>query len=858
MAKNEADKSLGTNLLGLRALESLKLPPAGAGLKEHPFSRRVDARYVFLDPPRLDGMNQLVQALVRGESVGCVLGGRGLGKTAFLSRLAIELLTSSSARVLANADAAGTPMEKIILAREAFEAPKRSKLMHYKRPNVGPAPMPTLKGSVLLLDDAGTLSDFAWQQLREWRRSYVSGDAQLQVVLSATDLASVQDRAFDEPWPNDAVTCTLQPFDPDDAEALIGHRVHTAGAHVGAVFTAPAIAQICELGAGEPRRIVDLCRQTLDRADEAFQAPYGTDAVNGAAEQLSTPDQADESKWAGALDPEKRSQATALVPVHQSDADVKERSRSRRVISRRAGYALAFMALAAGGVFLADSMESWLPNESESRSAAESPQDGARAAATRIAEAPDSTPPPATPAMPPVTSAAATPAELPRTGTPSAAAPATDFPEAAGSEAPARMSPTPESQTETAALPGPEMAGISAIEQPSSATEPTDVPRPAPADGDSEAGGRADPDSDLPERDPAATADPEDAAATEFSDREPTRIETAQSSNPPFETIVTSAGPKAPEPAAGNAPANAASSFARGSESAPETEAKADDELRAQNAAAEQETAPQAANEAFTKPPAAAAQSAGEDQSSADREAADAERERQTEAEDASADVDSPAAEPTPEAQDRASAMKPEAEADAADTGQPQAAAGSAPESEAATAPVSDRTFEPVPALPRAEPGSRSREPVVLTVPPRDEVTMDQPAGQGTPAPADGARVSAADKAQAERLLQRGDELLQLGDLASARLLYRAAADKGSADAAAQMGLTFDPAFFEQTEVQGTRADPRRALLWYRRARDMGSTEVQARLDRLLVLIKLNAESGDPKAQRLLENEGNQ
>jgi capsular polysaccharide biosynthesis protein len=94
-------------------------------------------------------------------------------------------------------------------------------------------------------------------------------------------------------------------------------------------------------------------------------------------------------------------------------------------------------------------------------------------------------------------------------------------------------------------------------------------------------------------------------------------------------------------------------------------------------------------------------------------------------------------------------------------------------------------------------------------------------------------RLSAADSAA---LVARGDALLGLRDVASARLFYERAAEMGDGRAALRMGETFDPAFLDRAGIRGTQGDHREALLWYRRAHDLGDAEA----DRLLKTLVLH------------------
>jgi TPR repeat protein len=75
-------------------------------------------------------------------------------------------------------------------------------------------------------------------------------------------------------------------------------------------------------------------------------------------------------------------------------------------------------------------------------------------------------------------------------------------------------------------------------------------------------------------------------------------------------------------------------------------------------------------------------------------------------------------------------------------------------------------------------------------------------------------------------LLEQGNRLFAVGNIASARLFYERAADSGDGQAALRLGETYDPAFLQRTQlrVAGNRA---LAVYWYRRARELGTSEAE-------------------------------
>jgi hypothetical protein len=82
-------------------------------------------------------------------------------------------------------------------------------------------------------------------------------------------------------------------------------------------------------------------------------------------------------------------------------------------------------------------------------------------------------------------------------------------------------------------------------------------------------------------------------------------------------------------------------------------------------------------------------------------------------------------------------------------------------------------------------------------------------------------------------LMRRGEDFLKNGDIASARLILRRAANAGHAQAALALGVTFDPRFLAEQGVLGFAPDVGQARAWYERAAELGSSEAQRRLDRL-------------------------
>lgn len=86
-----------------------------------------------------------------------------------------------------------------------------------------------------------------------------------------------------------------------------------------------------------------------------------------------------------------------------------------------------------------------------------------------------------------------------------------------------------------------------------------------------------------------------------------------------------------------------------------------------------------------------------------------------------------------------------------------------------------------------------------------------------------------ADPVEIAKLMERGDSLFSEGDIASARLVYRHAVDKGSVAAAYKLGRSWDPEHVEAKALGGIKPDHERALEWYRHAAAGGHDQAAER-----------------------------
>jgi hypothetical protein len=89
------------------------------------------------------------------------------------------------------------------------------------------------------------------------------------------------------------------------------------------------------------------------------------------------------------------------------------------------------------------------------------------------------------------------------------------------------------------------------------------------------------------------------------------------------------------------------------------------------------------------------------------------------------------------------------------------------------------------------------------------------------------------DRERAVRLLTKGNEQLDEGNISAARLFFERAADAGLAEGAMALAATFDAAELGRLNVRGIKADSKLARQWYERARQLGAGAADERLRRL-------------------------
>lgn len=135
-------------------------------------------------------------------------------------------------------------------------------------------------------------------------------------------------------------------------------------------------------------------------------------------------------------------------------------------------------------------------------------------------------------------------------------------------------------------------------------------------------------------------------------------------------------------------------------------------------------------------------------------------------------------------------------------------------------ASVPQRALATTPPVPTPAPGDRPGPLAVAPAPVRQ-------------APAKVPSIGPEDRERALRFMKKGDDELDDGRVAPARLLYERAAEMGLARAAMALAGTYDAVELAKLNLQNVQPDAKQARRWYERALSLGAKEASERLQRL-------------------------
>ena len=269
------------------------------GLKEQPFAISTDPKFLFLSSPHRRAYEELLNGLLRDESLMLLTGETGTGKTTLCRAVIGALGDRTFSSVLHQPYMTGPEMLRLIL--RDFGLVSREEL---RRGVLASADVPQLldalesflralvsidSRAIVVLDEAQSLSPTLLDEVRMLTAFERDGKRLVQIVLCGQP--NLLNTLKTEPLYalNERITrrVALTPLSRDEVEAYINHRLAIAGGADALTFTPEAMRLIAELSRGLPRRVNVLCDRTLQEGRVESERVIGVELVKRAAKSLA-------------------------------------------------------------------------------------------------------------------------------------------------------------------------------------------------------------------------------------------------------------------------------------------------------------------------------------------------------------------------------------------------------------------------------------------------------------------------------------------------------------------------------------------------------------------------------------------
>lgn len=244
------------------------------GLKEQPFAISTDPKFMFFSASHRRAYEELLNGILRDESLLLLTGETGSGKTT-LCRAVIGALERNVSCILHQPYMTGPEMLRLIV--RDFGLVTREELRKGVLAGADVAQLldvietflrtlvPIQARAIVVLDEAQSLSPTLLDEIRMLTAFEEEGRRLVQIVLCGQPM--LLNTLKTEPLYalNERITrrVVLSPLSKDEVDAYINHRLAIAGAEGTITFQPDAIQLIAELSRGLPRRVNLLCDRIL-------------------------------------------------------------------------------------------------------------------------------------------------------------------------------------------------------------------------------------------------------------------------------------------------------------------------------------------------------------------------------------------------------------------------------------------------------------------------------------------------------------------------------------------------------------------------------------------------------------------
>ena len=264
---------------------------------EKPFSLSTDPRFIYHSTSHDRALQELIDALGRGDGIMLLTGETGIGKTTLCRSLVEQLGRRTVTSFIADPDASLDDLLKTVLVDfgvVAREDATRGRLATATRQELTTAVgdfaaslAPLQASAVIIVDEAqnvppeileplAALSEVAGADRRV--QIILVGQPALPSLLHRKELRALERRV--------AVRCRLDPLTADEVSGYVVHRLAVAGTAARVEFDEGAFAELYAATRGVPRLVNLVCDRALTRGHETSASVIDDQLIAAAAATL--------------------------------------------------------------------------------------------------------------------------------------------------------------------------------------------------------------------------------------------------------------------------------------------------------------------------------------------------------------------------------------------------------------------------------------------------------------------------------------------------------------------------------------------------------------------------------------------
>jgi type II secretory pathway predicted ATPase ExeA len=236
------------------------------GLREQPFGVTPDPAYLYVSRTHCEALVSLSNGIEDNRGFFALIAEAGMGKTTLLYQLMEELRDTSRTVLLFQTQCNCREFIEYILHELAVDVKGMSLVaMHGKLNEILFEELLAGKRFVLIVDEAQNLDDSVLETVRmlsnfethntKLLQIILAGQPQLALKLTQPRLTQLRQRI--------SVLGRLEPFNAEETGHYIEHRLKVAGHRGDPIFDPASISQIARLSQGIPRKINNLCYNSL-------------------------------------------------------------------------------------------------------------------------------------------------------------------------------------------------------------------------------------------------------------------------------------------------------------------------------------------------------------------------------------------------------------------------------------------------------------------------------------------------------------------------------------------------------------------------------------------------------------------